>query len=311
MSDTETNLVRTLRGEETGCVPFWEVWFLQDGRLSHQVMDGAVDTIEEEIALARRFGWEYLRVAGVGSGLPCSHGGTSDGMQRYVPGGLQRLAQLEGIPPLNVDEVGSSLECKVKAAHEANLAVIYYLPWCFHATNTAMGLENLAYKTVDDINFLHTVFEFVESRNRQAIEEVLIPLVVDVVLFDGDCAYKNGLMVSPRVFRDLVFDSTARTVAPLKEAEILYTFHTDGKLDDVLPVLIDLGFSGVHGVEAQANDLADIKARFGREITLIGNMDITFLGFATPDEVRAEAKRMLDVGSPGGRYVASCNNYSK
>jgi uroporphyrinogen decarboxylase len=172
---------------------------------------------------------------------------------------------------------------------------------------TSMGLLNFAYKTVDDIDFLHAALEFVEERNRVAIREVLIPLGVDAVLFDGDCAYRNGLMVSPRIFRELTHNRTAATVALLRQAGIPYVFHSDGQLDDVIPMLVELDFSAVHGIEALANDLSDIKRRFGRAITLIGNMDITFLGMSSVEQVREATRRMLDIGAPGGRYVAACN----
>ena len=298
-----------LHGEETDRVPFWEVWFLKEGELSRQIMGGPVDTVEKEVALSRRLGWEHLRLGAVSDGLPRTYGQIGDGTERYSPqGGLHSLAQLEEIPPLDLDAVAAHVAPSVQAAHEAGLAAISYLPWCFHSTATSMGLLNFAYKTVDDIDFVHTVCEFVEERSRLALREVLIPLGIDVVLFDGDCAYRNGLMVSPTIYRQLVFARTARTVSLLKEAAIPYTFHSDGKLDHVIPMLIELGFCAVHGVEAMANDLGDIKARFGRDITLMGNMDITFLGYSTVEEVRAATRTMLEIGPAGDRaYVAACN----
>jgi len=60
-------------------------------------------------------------------------------------------------------------------------------------------------------------------------------------------------------------------------------------------------------VEAAANDLADIKRRFGRDITLIGNFDIVDLANRTPAEIAVMTRRMLDIGTSGGRYVAACN----
>ena len=72
-------------------------------------------------------------------------------------------------------------------------------------------------------------------------------------------------------------------------------------------MLIELGFSAFHGVEAAANDLGDIKRRFGRDITLMGNMDVVFLTHASVAEVRAATERMLTIGMEGGRYVAACN----
>ena len=195
----------------------------------------------------------------------------------------------------------------MRVARAEGMAVIAYVPWCFHAGATAIGLEQFALLCYDEPEYVHALFEWVEEGTRRAIREALIPLGVDVVLFDGDCAYRNGLMVNPRMFRELVFNRTAKTVAPLREAGVLYTFHSDGKADDLLPILIELGFSGFHGVEAQANDLADIKRRFGRDITLIGNMDVVFLTRATVEEVRAETVRMLTIGMEGGRYIAACN----
>jgi len=300
------NLTRTLRGEDTGKVPFWEVWYAMGG-LAEKVLGEPVRGMEGEIKFARAMGWENLALWAAVSGPPSAGGTASDGTGHYVQGGFYDLAQLDDLPPPNTDETATKNEPRIRAAHDAGLAAIMYLGWCFHSVATAMGLENFAYKTVDDIDFLHAAFEFVEEQNRKIVRDVVVPLGVDAVLFDGDCAYKTGLMVSPKVFRELVFDRTAKTVAPLKEAGIPYVLHTDGKLDDVIPVLIELGFSAVHGVEAQANDLGDIKARFGRRITLIGNMDVVFLTHATQEQVRAQTKKMLDVGSPGGRYVAACN----
>lgn len=308
MGSFDNDLLRTLRGEQTEQVPFWEVWFMRDGALCRQILGGPADTMDKEIALARRLGWQHLRIDGVDTGLPRTYRTTSDGTERYSPeGALHSLAQLEDIPPLDLDSLWQRGGRRVQAAHENGLAAIAYVPWCFHAVATSMGLLNFAYKTVDDINFLHTVLEFVEERNRLAIREVLIPIGVDAVLFDGDCAYRNGLMVSPRVFRELTQGRTAKTVAPLRAAGIPYAFHSDGQLDEVIPMLVELGFSAVHGVEAMANDLADIKRRFGRSITLMGNMDITFLGMSSVEHVREATRAMLEVGAPGGRYVAACN----
>jgi len=306
MGAVDNDLLKTLRGEAAGKVPFWEVWFAKR-ELAEKLVGGPLDAVPKRIELARRMGWEYLTIGGIGFGLPSGSETASDGTTHYVGGAFNDLAQLEDVPPLEVDRLAAEFEPVVGAAHEEGMAAILYLPWCFHSVATAMGLENFAYMTADDMGFLHTAFEFVEERNRLAVRELAIPLGVDAVLFDGDCAYKTGLMVSPPVFRELVFERTKKTVAPLREADIPYTFHTDGKLDDVIPLLIELGFSAVHGVEAMANDLGDIKRRFGKRITLIGNMDVDFLTRASPDEVRSATRRMMDIGSPGGRYIAACN----
>ena len=306
MSASETKLMKALRGEPTDGVPFWEVWFAM-GNLAERVLGRARQNVHDQVDFARAMGWEYLTTGAPGR-HPGSHQGTaSDGTKHYIQHGKIPLEDLYARPDPDLDEALQNVREVVRVARSEEMTTIAYVPWCFHAGNTALGLEHLSYLVYDDPDYLHDLFEWVEEGTRRAIREVIIPAGVDVVLFDGDCAYKTGLMIHPDMFRELVFDRTAKTVAPLRDAGILYTFHSDGKVDDLLPMLIELGFSAFHGVEAQANDLGDVMRRFGQQITLIGNMDVVFLTHSTVDEVRAATEQMLTVGTEGGRYIAACN----
>lgn len=306
MSASNTSIMKAFRGEPTDRIPFWEVWFGM-WTMAECLVGGPIDSPERQIALARRLGWETVRTPSCSHGLPHATETASDGKRRYAGGKLRSLSQLEAIPPVETERLARETAHALRLAHEAGMAAVTYLPWCFHAVNTALGLAEFSYKLSDDIGFIETAMDFVEQRSRQVIREVVIPCEVDFVLFDGDCAYKTGLMINPRMFRKLVFDRTRETVAPLRAAGIPYTFHSDGKVDEFAPVIIELGFSAMHGIEAMANDLADIKQRFGKEITLVGNMDVGFLAGATPEDIRRATERMLQIGLPGGRYIAACN----
>ena len=309
MSIVDNDLLRVLRGEHTERVPYWEVWFPRSGDLCRQILGHPAETVHDEVALARRLGWQHIRIDGFDAGLPRTFRKVDGSQERYSPEvALHSLSQLDEVPPLDLAGISQDVVERVSAAHENGLSAVAYLPWCYHAVSTSMGMLNFAIKTVDDVGFLHEALDFVEQRNRDAILEVLIPAGVDAVLFDGDCAYRSGLTVSPHMFRELTQQRTSDTVAPLLRAGIPYLLHSDGKLDDVIPMLIELDFSAVHGVEAVANDLADIKRRFGQDITLIGNMDINFLGYASVEEIRHATREMLATGAPGGRYVAACTS---
>ncbi len=306
MAVSDSNLMRALHGEPTDGVPFWEVWFGMSGLAEH-VLGAPIDGIADEIAFARRMRWEYLRIPVPARHLGASSAVASDGTSHYIQGGRVDLDELYARPDPDWSAARDEGRQRMAAAREAGMVTIVYVPWSFHVVSIALGLGNLSYLLYDDREYIEALFDWVEEGVRTAISEVVIPLGVDVVLFDGDCAFKNGLMVNPRMFRDLVFDRTRDTVAPLRDAGITYTLHSDGKADELLPLLIELGFSAFHGVEAAANDLGDIKRRFGSQITLMGNMDVVFLTHATVAQVRSQTKRMLAVGAEGGRYVAACN----
>lgn len=301
-----TNFMRALRGEPTDRVPFWEVWFAVTG-LDVHLMGKPVETFADQIAFAHRMGWEYVRIPVPARSIGGRSEVASDGTTHYIQGGKVELEALLERPDPDWADALQAASDKVRIAHEEGLVAIAYLPWAFHAVNTALGLEHFSYLLYDERAYVEALFQWVEEGARAAIERVVIPAGIDVVLFDGDCAFKNGLMVNPGIFRELVFERTAETVGVLRDADLIYTLHSDGKADELLPILIELGFSSFHGVEKAANDLADIKARFGRDITLVGNMDVVFLTHSSPAAIRAETEAMLRIGSEGGRYMAACN----
>ncbi len=90
------------------------------------------------------------------------------------------------------------------------------------------------------------------------------------------------------VFRHLVTETTKERVSHLRPIRIPHAFHTDGKLDHGIPILVELGFSAVHGCEKTANELSDLVDRFGNEIVLVQNMDVTSLFLSTPRQIRLD-----------------------
>jgi uroporphyrinogen decarboxylase len=78
----------------------------------------------------------------------------------------------------------------------------------------------------------------------------------------------------------------------------------------LLPFAIDAGFAGFHGLEPAAGmDLGRIKQEFGRDLALLGNIDIRVLFGADLEAVRAEVDRCLAQGAAGGGYMmATCNS---
>ena len=300
-------ILDTFAGRQLDRVPFWEVWYGM-AALTQRLLGKPAETPEEQCDLAQALGWDAICAGGVDIGAPGAGSLTaSDGTEHYVPRGLAALDGLQHRPLPDQAPALARARAAAAAAHSRGIAAVLYVPWCFHTIGVAVGLEALAFAIYDHRQAVHDAFEWVEQRTRRALAEVAIPSGVDFVLFDGDCAFKTGLMVRPDIFRELVCHRTRQTVALLKDAGIPYALHSDGKLDDLIPMLVELGFAAVHGVEAQANDLGEVKARFGQQITLVGNMDVVALTRASPAEVRDMTRRMLRTGAPGGRYVAACN----
>ena len=306
LTDGSDRLLGLLNGERVYRPPFWEVWFGMHEFFTRRY--GDYGKVENRIKMAKDLGMAIVSLGGVGTGVGfAKNEETSMGISRYAGGGLRRLKQLEERELPNWDENMEQWKHDQGLIKDSGFISWVILPWCFHAIATSMGLKNFVVRVYDDFDFVDRAFEWVEERNRVAIDAVIREVRPDVVLFDGDCSYKTGLMINPKLFRRLVFERTKETVSHLKRLKIPYVFHTDGKLDDVIPLLIELGFSLVHGCEKLANDLSDLVTRFGDDIVLAGNMDIGFLSRASPEVVFHETRLMLETGSRKGRFVAACN----
>ena len=307
MHKSSENLMRLLHGERVFVPPFWEIWFRMEGFCRRHYGD-YWENVESRIRMAEDLDMAAVLLAEVETNVwfMVDHK-ASDGTIHYSGGALKNLRQYESQPLPNWDNAIQQWKKDQQLIKDAGRVSWIILPWCFHAVSISMGLESFALNVYDDFAFVDRAFEIVEERNRAAIEQIVEEVRPDIVLFDGDCAYKNGLMVHPDLFRKLVFSKTQQTVALLKRLEIPYTLHTDGMLDAVIPSLIELGFSAIHGCEKAANDLHHLVDTFGDDIVLIGNMDVVFLSKAGPEEVYRETTETLKIGSEKGKFVAACN----
>ena len=87
-------------------------------------------------------------------------------------------------------------------------------------------------------------------------------------------------------------------------------WHSDGDVTSLLPMAIEAGFVGLHGLDPLVGiELAEAKREFGRDLVLVGNVDVRVLFEDDFEAVRAEVDRCIAQGAPGGGYmIASCNS---
>jgi len=297
-------ILNALAGKETDRVPYNEIFFGHRAYAEH--FGGPQHTFEDACRYIANSGQCSIMAGGFWYYYQSKSAKTAHGESRYSGGDMLTMDDVIAMPVPDFEATAETLKKNIAAARKYDLSVHFFLMNAFHSASTSMGLDNFCLALYDNPEMVNAYLDKIEDFNRSVIRK-LRPYGVDFVFFDGDCAYKNGLMVSPSMFRDLWFDRTKKTVSICREQNLPYCYHTDGKGDDVYPLLIELGFSATHGVEAAANDLSDIKSRFGKDLTLIGNFDIADLAQRTPEEIRAMTRQMLSSGAAGGRYVAACN----
>lgn len=132
---------------------------------------------------------------------------------------------------------------------------------------------------------------------------------IDILYPADDFAFKNGLFVPPALFRELWAPHFDLILAPARAAGIPILFHSDGRLDDAVEMLIDLGVDAITPMDPSGIDFRDYKKRWGGRVTLHGNIDITWpLVQGTPADVERDVREHAEVLKPGGRWIAGSSH---
>jgi uroporphyrinogen decarboxylase len=74
-------------------------------------------------------------------------------------------------------------------------------------------------------------------------------------------------------------------------------------MDNILPILYDVGIRINHPVEPESNDLAQVKEKWAGKMALIGNVHTPLLAYGSKDEVEAQVREYCQTVAPGGGYV--------
>lgn len=176
----------------------------------------------------------------------------------------------------------------------------------FTAGFMAMGPERFFTRLVDSPTFVH---QLLQARTEWCIAmyQRAVRLGADVVVLGDDAGSGGGPMISPRMWRQFILPCHRRITEAL---DVPVIWHTDGNVEPLLPMAIEAGFVGLHGLDPVAGmDLARLKHEYGRDLVLIGNVDVRVLFGTDLAAVRSEVDRCLAQGAPGGGYmIATCNS---
>jgi corrinoid protein of di/trimethylamine methyltransferase len=149
----------------------------------------------------------------------------------------------------------------------------------------------------------------VSANHYGRLVEAAVAEGLDVFFLADDFAWKEGLFIPPQIFKELWIPRAQRIIAPALDAGIPTMFHSDGRVDDAMEWLIDMGFDGFNPMDPYGVDYRDYKKRYGDRITLIGNIDVEYpLVHGTPEEVEKDVIAHMEVLKPGGRYIAGSSH---
>ena len=127
------------------------------------------------------------------------------------------------------------------------------------------------------------------------------------VQLNDDMGTNNGPMMSPASFEKVFLPAYRILIGAYREAGAKYVIlHSDGNILPVLEMLVDAGIDGLNPVERRAGmDMGEIRKAFPQLILTGGMCNTDTLVRGTPEQVRAEARQIMDLGRDGGVVIGT------
>jgi uroporphyrinogen decarboxylase len=85
--------------------------------------------------------------------------------------------------------------------------------------------------------------------------------------------------------------------------------HSDGNLWPILDDFIEVGFDGIHPIQPQSMDIAEVKKHLSGKACILGNIDCRYLlPYGSTQEVESAVKETIEKVAAGGGYIISSSN---
>lgn len=219
-----------------------------------------------------------------------------------------RYSDLDDLePPPSLTEQLSYLERYLRAAQGTNVGVIASFSSFFDTAMLATGLMHAPHRFQRGQALLEQWMDAILANQEKVMRVVCDRFGNDLalVMICDNIAHHNGLMIPTDLFMRVFQPRMARLLAPAKEHGKPLLMHTGGKVSQVLPILRDMGFAGIHPVDPRFNDIFEIRERLKGKLAIVGNVPTALLARGSRDRIQERVREYCLRLAPGGGYVLS------
>jgi uroporphyrinogen decarboxylase len=167
------------------------------------------------------------------------------------------------------------------------------------------GMERLMMDYHDDRAFFDAQIDFA---GRRMMDETRAALEGGVRIIFGSWFYESlSAGWSPTIWREVFLPWLSRQVEMVHAAGALYHFYDDGRMQTILPMLVEAGvdIAGTCTPPPVGDfDLAAAKRDFGRELCFKGYIDLLYtVKLGTVRIIEEAVEQAMAIAKPGGGFI--------
>jgi uroporphyrinogen decarboxylase len=241
----------------------------------------------------------------------------SPGSGSFVPARFPLAgATLEGLeawqPPRISDEELEFLHRTARRLYEETDKALFgwFNGSIFEQSQFLCGWEEFLIRLYDEPRFTDRLLDKLTAGVIADLELYLdaVGKYIQVIGFGDDFGFQGGLQLAPSVFRQRIKPHLARIYGASHALSPARVFlHSCGSVYELIEDFIEIGVEILNPVQTSAADMEPerLKAEFGERICFWGGgADVQqVLPLGTPEEVRRDVRRRLELFGKGGGFV--------
>jgi len=172
-----------------------------------------------------------------------------------------------------------------------------------------MSYEKLCINLIDDPKLVEEVTDkigqLIFDYNKYLLEFDKLSAI-----FQGeDFGFNTGTLISPEDIRKFFLPWHKKYSKQIHDIGKPYFLHSCGELSRIMDDLIDdVKIDGKHSFQDNILPITEAKKIWGDRICLMGGVDVDKLARYSVDDLRKYVRKIIDICSPGGRFVIGAGN---
>lgn len=179
---------------------------------------------------------------------------------------------------------------------------------CYGHLRRLAGVETCSLLFYEAPALVKRYIDHVHRIAMHGMERVFAHTSVDYIGFGEDIAFKTSTLISPDMFREFLFPAYKEAIDLARSHGVdIVWYDSDGNLNPFMELYAAAGIDGFAPCEVAADmDPADLRARYGNRLRLMGGMDKREIARG-PDAIRAEVLRKSHLIRAGG-YIPTVDH---
>jgi uroporphyrinogen decarboxylase len=232
-------------------------------------------------------------------------GGLEGTQERLYPplADARSLAEIEALPtPRIATDADTS---GIDAWHAAGYPVLGYAGSIYEWSWWLRGMENFLMDLASEPALAEAVIQKVaEHTARLAVTSARKG--IDVLCFYDDVGMQTGMQISPGQWRQFLKPAWQHVLNLVRDEapQARFFLHSCGRIEQILPDLVELGFHILHPVQPECMDFEAVYRQYGKALVLSASLSSqrTF-PFGSAEDVRREVRRLAGIVGASRRCI--------